>query len=292
MTTTNMTLWDSVSNTDPKYTKLVTDKPGQNFTAISPQYQRMVTTKALGPMGIGWGIVEDSEVFEHVTVMDVELCNYKAKLFYILNGKEARIPLNSTIKFAYTAKSGRNIIDDDYRKKVATDALTKGLSFIGVSADVFMGMFDDSKYVFDRSIDEQVQGIIKDSMKSDYIDIVNESFEEDKYPECAFSMHFFDTEIKSLSGHSTETSALYMACIDELQTTFEKGRITAYRKQAGKLRDDGLKYVYETIARRIEGDDRDGVTEVTDELSKSAKNSVFKMMTQNEKDYFTEKGDK
>ena len=32
-------------------------------------------------------------------------------------------------------------------KKVATDALTKGLSKLGFNADVFMGMFDDNKYV-------------------------------------------------------------------------------------------------------------------------------------------------
>ena len=38
-------------------------------------------------------------------------------------------------------------VDDDCIKKVATDALTKGLSKLGFNADVFMGRFDDNKYV-------------------------------------------------------------------------------------------------------------------------------------------------
>ena len=38
-------------------------------------------------------------------------------------------------------------VDDDFAKKVATDALTKGLSKLGFNADVFMGRFDDNKYV-------------------------------------------------------------------------------------------------------------------------------------------------
>ncbi|MEZ0371267.1 MAG: hypothetical protein ACAI44_19390, partial [Candidatus Sericytochromatia bacterium] len=35
----------------------------------------------------------------------------------------------------------------DPMKKVRTDALTEGLSWLGFSADVFMGRFDDAKYV-------------------------------------------------------------------------------------------------------------------------------------------------
>ena len=37
--------------------------------------------------------------------------------------------------------------DADFAKKVETDALTKALSKLGFNADVFMGMYDDHKYV-------------------------------------------------------------------------------------------------------------------------------------------------
>ena len=39
------------------------------------------------------------------------------------------------------------LIDDEFAKKVRTDALTKGLSLIGFNSDVFEGKFDDNRYV-------------------------------------------------------------------------------------------------------------------------------------------------
>jgi uncharacterized short protein YbdD (DUF466 family) len=38
-------------------------------------------------------------------------------------------------------------LDDEAPKKAMTDAMTKAFSHLGMSADVFLGKFDDSKYV-------------------------------------------------------------------------------------------------------------------------------------------------
>jgi hypothetical protein len=48
---------------------------------------------------------------------------------------------NYSVKYKSWSKN------NDVHKKVATDALTKALSMLGFSADVFMGLFDDNKYV-------------------------------------------------------------------------------------------------------------------------------------------------
>ena len=37
--------------------------------------------------------------------------------------------------------------DDEAFKKATTDGITKSLSYLGFSADIFMGRWDDSKYV-------------------------------------------------------------------------------------------------------------------------------------------------
>ena len=37
--------------------------------------------------------------------------------------------------------------NDDFAKKVETDTLTKALSKLGFNADIFLGKFDDTKYV-------------------------------------------------------------------------------------------------------------------------------------------------
>ena len=73
------------------------------------------------------------------------LALYQARLWYVLNGETNVIhqfPIHSSIKYSVNGR-----VDDDFAKKVATDALTKGLSKLGFNADVFLGKFDDNKYV-------------------------------------------------------------------------------------------------------------------------------------------------
>ena len=38
-------------------------------------------------------------------------------------------------------------IDDNFAKKLETDTLTKAISKLGFNADIFMGKFDDTKYL-------------------------------------------------------------------------------------------------------------------------------------------------
>ena len=134
----NMNIWDSVCETDPKYTKQVNQRGG--FTAIGAQSQIKKATEVFGAYGYGWG-VRDERIDKWE---DCGLVVYQATLWFSEDGKaeEGIIPLHSSIKYS---NNGR--VDDDFFKKVATDALTKGLSKLGFNADVFMGMFDDNKYV-------------------------------------------------------------------------------------------------------------------------------------------------
>ena len=142
----NMKLWESVETTDPNFTKKVNQRGG--FTAISAQYQLMTATETFGPFGTGWGVKDERiEKWE-----DVGLAVYTGTLWYIpaefkkgipvIKEEPSEFPIHSSIKYH---SNGR--VDDDFMKKVATDALTKGLSKLGFNADVFMGKFDDNKYV-------------------------------------------------------------------------------------------------------------------------------------------------
>jgi len=141
----NMKLWESVETTDPKYTTRVNQRGG--FTAIGAQYQLRTATETFGPFGTGWGVKDERiEKWE-----DVGLAVYTGTLWYrptefrdgmVVIKQESEFPIHSSIKYH---SNGR--VDDDFMKKVATDALTKGLSKLGFNADVFMGKFDDNKYV-------------------------------------------------------------------------------------------------------------------------------------------------
>jgi len=135
MSKTNMTIWNNVSKTNPKYTKQVGF--GRKFTSINAQYQIMVATEQFGAFGKGWGVKD--EAFHMVCE---GLLGYQAILFWVDKEGTHEFAINSSI--STHSKKG---LDDDCFKKVSTDALTKGLSKIGFSADVFLGMWDDNKYV-------------------------------------------------------------------------------------------------------------------------------------------------
>ena len=137
----NMKIWDQVCQTDPKYTRKVNQRGG--FTAIGAQSQVQKATEVFGAMGTGWGIEE-----ERIDRWKEEgMVVYQATLWYLSNDKSKKyIPIHSAIRYNVNGR-----VDDDFFKKVATDALTKGLSKLGFNADVFLGLFDDNKYVNDLS---------------------------------------------------------------------------------------------------------------------------------------------
>ena len=128
----NMDIWNAVEKTDPKHTKAVNQRGG--FTAIGANYQIMNATKQFGPIGSGWGYTVDkfermdSMVIAHVTFWHGNRANVFGPILGCAEmfGKKA---------------------DSDAPKKAMTDAITKALSQLGFNADVFLGKFDDNKYV-------------------------------------------------------------------------------------------------------------------------------------------------
>lgn len=134
----NLKLWSTVDTTDPAYTKRVNQRGG--FTAIAAQSQVKKATETFGPFGLDgcWGVRNE----RFTTMEDVGMVIYTATLWYSYNDRTGSVPIHSSIKY-----HSNNRVDDDFSKKAATDALTKGLSKLGFNADVFMGLFDDNKYV-------------------------------------------------------------------------------------------------------------------------------------------------
>lgn len=141
----NLKLWNAVSHTDPKFTKTFNNGT-YSGTAIDPQWQAMKATEAFGMFGVGWGLRE--EVYRLEKLDDkTTLMLYTGVLWYQYDGKTGEFPVTSSVRIMYQAKSERMIYDDEASKKVQTNAISKGLSRLGFSADVFLGQFDDSKYV-------------------------------------------------------------------------------------------------------------------------------------------------
>ena len=139
---TNMALWDAVSETDPGHTKSVSQRGG--FTAIDAQYQIMRATQQWGPVGGDWAYTVDHEVLW--SEGGVALAVADVTVSYMLEGFD--IPRSfGPIRGINVLIDAKGRVDDDAPKKALTDALTKALSHLGFSADVFLGLYDDNKYV-------------------------------------------------------------------------------------------------------------------------------------------------
>ncbi len=129
-----MKLWDLVCKTNPAATKKVNQRGG--FTAIDAYSQIEAATHQFGPVGTGWGwSVEWDYSISSVVSADITF-------WYIHDDKRGEFQVSGGC-----ALSGKPSQDHDAKKKALTDGLTKALSYLGFNADVFLGKFDDNKYL-------------------------------------------------------------------------------------------------------------------------------------------------
>lgn len=142
----NMELWNQVCKTDPRHTKEVGF--GRKFTAIDAHYQIQSATEKFGAFGIGWG-TQDSKfevLYADPNDAHYNLLQYTGKIWYEWKGKRGLVEIAADIELFEDTRNGWKRVEDSH-KKVRTDAITKGLSYIGFNADVFLNKFSDSKYV-------------------------------------------------------------------------------------------------------------------------------------------------
>jgi hypothetical protein len=164
----NTRLWDLVSKTDPQYTKKVNQRGG--FTAIDAMSQIHMATKIFGPIGIGWGYDVDLIFPANDTVI--------AKIT-LWHGDRS----NTFVQFGQKSL-GTSRVDEDAVKKATTDGVTKCLSLLGFNSDVFLGKFDDNKYVAQRELESQAPPIkTSDDIPFDEADVTSTSISWEHYVE-------------------------------------------------------------------------------------------------------------
>ncbi len=154
--TSNTALWEIVQATDPKYTKDFTRRDGFSGTAINATYQAKKATEAFGPMGLGWGVkilderyVEGAHMGWNAQGSDLgpeKIHVVRIELWYRWHGERGAIEHFGQTKFVGCTVNGV-FTDEEAPKKSVTEATSKCLSLLGFGADVYMGLYDDSKYV-------------------------------------------------------------------------------------------------------------------------------------------------
>ena len=152
----NLDIWDKVRTPDPKYTKAFSKGGGFKGTSTNATYLAKVATELFGPNGKGWGLdilAEDYRQGAPILNGDGSAIAHeiihvvRCRVWYVLDGEK----YESSAQFGQTQFVGKNkngiYTDEEAPKKSVTDAMLKCFSLLGFSADIFMGLWDDSKYV-------------------------------------------------------------------------------------------------------------------------------------------------
>ncbi len=143
---THLEIWNTLGRTSPEHTKGFTRGGGFKGTAVKPIYTEQKMTEMFGPCGIGWGFSEPT--FQLVPGSDGQTAVYCwLTLWFVHDGaRSAPIP-GVGGDFVVVKQSSGLRTDDEAFKKAFTDAIGNAMKHLGMSADVHMGRFDDSKYV-------------------------------------------------------------------------------------------------------------------------------------------------
>lgn len=150
----SLAIWNKVEKTDPAHTKSFSRGGGFSGTAINSTYLIRKATELWGPMGVQWGLrVVDEQyikgapiLIEDQVVAHETIHVLRGELWFPDGDKTGLVQHYGQTTFVGQNKRGV-FTDEEAPKKSLTDCLSKCLSMLGFGADVFLGMFDDNKYV-------------------------------------------------------------------------------------------------------------------------------------------------
>lgn len=139
--TDNLRHWNAFADIDPKFTKPISGKAYKG-TSPNPQYVIRCLTEMFGPVGegFGWEVVR-----EDFTPLGDEVLHWCRIKFWHTSPENAFDSYGQT-KALMKTKNGL-MLDEDAPKKSLTDAIIKAASHVGVAANIFLGRWDDQKYV-------------------------------------------------------------------------------------------------------------------------------------------------
>ena len=147
MTASNLDTWLKVCRPPEGALKKINGGRLSGMTDISPMWRYKVMTEVYGPIGIGWYY----ELVNH-SIVKSEDAGQQSALFaeirmYVKVDGQWSAPISGTGGSMLVAKEKSGLhMSDEALKMAVTDALSVAMKQLGVGADIYMGMFDGSKY--------------------------------------------------------------------------------------------------------------------------------------------------
>jgi hypothetical protein len=141
--TDNLSIWNRFADIDPKHTKPITGKSYKG-TSPNPQYIIQCLTEMFGPVGKGFGW---EVLHEGFTPLGEEILHW-CRIRFWHGARDNWFESYGQTKALMKTRNGM-MSDEDAPKKSLTDAIVKAASHIGIAANIFLGRWDDQKYVSD-----------------------------------------------------------------------------------------------------------------------------------------------
>ena len=144
MASENLRHWEALKRPPEEALKRIDAGRLRGKTDISPQWRLKAVTEQFGPVGFGW---KDEIVNMWIEKGEGEILAFCHINFYYKDGGEWSAPIPGIGGSMLTAKekSGPHNSDECF-KMAYTDALSVAMKKIGVAADIYMGLFDGTKY--------------------------------------------------------------------------------------------------------------------------------------------------
>jgi hypothetical protein len=137
-------LWNKVKRPPASVLKKITGGRLNNFTDIAPLWRLQILTEQFGPCGTGWKYTIDklwTEPGSHDQVIACALIMLYVKQDTWSEG----IPgIGGSMLVA--KETGGLYASDEAYKMAVTDALSVSCKALGIGADIYLGLWDGSKY--------------------------------------------------------------------------------------------------------------------------------------------------
>lgn len=141
----NLKIWNEIKQPPADALKTIGAGRLKGMTDIKPQWRIKAMTELFGPCGIGWKYTVDNIDFRfHDTGESVVFAH--VSLFYKHDGEWSEaVPGAGGARFVANESKGL-YVSDEAVKMAITDALSTSMKYLGMASDVYMGLWDGSKY--------------------------------------------------------------------------------------------------------------------------------------------------
>ena len=140
----NMSVWNAAAQPPKEVLRKIPKGRLAGKSDISPQWRYKTATELFGPCGVGWKYTIDRLWLESC---DPEIVAFAQISLWIKQQEEWSEPIPGVGGSKLVVQETRGLhVNDEAYKMATTDALSVAFKVLGFGADIYLGLWDGSKY--------------------------------------------------------------------------------------------------------------------------------------------------